>query len=56
VHEVAGDLKRPAINADVLAHDEDALIGFHGGGQRFLYGLRIGQFADGRVHAGIPGV
>ena len=56
MHEIAGHLKGAAIDADILAHEEDPLIGFHGLRQRLLDGLRIGQFADGRVHAGIPGV
>ncbi len=53
-HQIAGDLESAAIDADVLAHEEHALIALHGNGHGFLDGLRVAQFTRGcldlRVH------
>ena len=48
--EVARHLEGAAIDADVLAHQEDALVGFHGDRHGLLDGLRIAEFARYRVH------
>ena len=48
--EIARDLKGAAINADILAHQEDALIRLHGNRHGFLDRLGIAQFAGRRVH------
>ncbi len=50
VHEVPGYLKGTAIDADVLAHKEHAIIGLHGNCHGFLDRLRIAQLADHLVH------
>ena len=43
--QIARHLEGAAIDADVLAHQEDALVGFHGDRHGFLDGLRIAQLA-----------
>ena len=53
VYEIAGHLEGSAIDADVLAHQEDALIAFHRLRKGLLHGLGITQFTDG--HAAYPG-
>ena len=48
--EVARHLEGATIDADVLAHQEDARIAFQRDGHGFLDGLRIAEFTNGGVH------
>ena len=48
--QIAGDLEGAAIDADILAHQEDALILLHGDRHGFLDGLGIAQFTHCDVH------
>src|SRR5690606_12893823 len=41
----SGYLEGAAIDADVLTHEDDALVRFHGERHRLLDRLRIGEFA-----------
>ena len=47
--EIARHLKCAAVDADVLAHQEHALVALERDGQRFANRLRVGEFA--RAHA-----
>ncbi len=44
--EIAGDLEGAAVDADVLAHQEDPVVRLHGDRHRLLNRLGVSEFAD----------
>ena len=50
MHQIPRDLKGTAIDANILPHQNDTVILFHGYGHGLLNGLGIRQFARVRVH------
>ena len=48
--QIAGDLEGAAIDADILAHQEDAFVHLHGDRHGFLDRLGVAQFTHHRVH------
>ena len=53
LHQIARHLKSAAINADILTHEEHALIRLHGDRHGLLNRLSVAQFAGQRIHQAV---